>query len=234
MEWSVDRALASVRAARETLREPDRAEVLSTLDQLKSWASEGSATSPPLLLPLCGGVAFAEGSLLLGSVPVTMHVGGEYFISCSASHASGVLQRREAVEVAERVVDAAMEEVQPFVGSSQKKSKESGVSSNNGGLSNASSFARGVAKGFGAKKSTTSPNPNQPPVLNSGDAGDRPSAGGSHSMHQHAVASSELPAEDEPWDEDWADEEAGAGLFEIEEYVDDLGREVRFKYFTNF
>ena len=53
-------------------------------------------------------------------------------------------------------------------------------------------------------------------------------------MHQHAVASSELPAEDEPWDEDWADEEAGAGLFEIEEYVDDLGREVRFKYFTNF
>jgi prefoldin subunit 5 len=74
-------------------REDEMASAIAALEQLKSWAVEGQP-SEKALLPICGGVAFAEGSVVLDSKPVTLRIGGDYFVKCSPSHAISVLERR--------------------------------------------------------------------------------------------------------------------------------------------
>jgi hypothetical protein len=260
-----DRAMEALRASSDTNRSPDRTEIISTLKQIQAWsdaatpADTAAALSPPMLLPLCGGVAFGEGCLVLGPArSVTVHLGGEFFAQVSPEHAAGVLERRAAAEAAERAADDAIADVMcaadplPAPTTTTNKTaaaktiKKTQVFAAKRIDASSASFARGLERGFWADASppaATMPAPaSVNPLLAPDEAAALPlppkftTACGSKTQVEIVEGNDDdnkSAAEEQESDEDEGLEDdadlASGGLFEIEERVDAMGRVVSAK-----
>ena len=262
-----DRATEALRESSDTSRTPDRAETIATLKEIQSWynaspkletSDDASAVlSPPMLLPMCGGVAYGEGSLVLSPErSVTVHLGGEFFAQMSPADAAGVLERRAAAEALERTVDDIMVDTMGSPPAYENKSidlkpvKSAPAKDVKSANSSAAAFARGMETGFLASSSTLAKKNTMPP---SGTVSKPPAVAGTQSLPTMKPEATSRPTrveiqeesddseneeadledggddfeDDEDFDEDF--ELSSDGLFEIEEQVDAQGREVTAK-----
>jgi len=260
-----DRATEALLESNDTSRNPDRAETIATLKEIQSWydaspklqASDDTSSflSPPMLLPICGGVAYGEGSLVLSPErSVTVHLGGEYFAQMSPADAAGVLERRAATELAERTANDIMIDTASVPPSVEKKhtapksSKCAPADAAKSAKSSAAAFARAMERGFSASSSSDAKS-NAGSTLETSSVPDAASAQSPPTLTPEMNRPTRVEIQEESDDsendedgfeeggDDYEDDEdfdehlelSEDGLFEIEEQVDEYGRELTAK-----